>query len=278
MVKNFATLIYRGFLQTCNPLFSCCGIFIFLLAISPIIGCKTNQLLGGDDQKLSSSENIDRHQSEIDIPDYLVPLAEKGCYISLNHSNIKPYCDPRETVDDCEPEQTIDSVFIASCAQINLKQMNLSNQLLKYSNFNAANLSNSTLVKTNFKNAYGQWAEFKSIQANYALFSGGVFTGANFFKANLVGAEFVGSSLLEANFKNSALNGAKFDYANLRKANFTNANLVGVSFKNAYLKEAVFDGANLYHADFSQAQELSNADFSGAKNINQAKHLDLSNR
>ncbi|MCE9651907.1 MAG: pentapeptide repeat-containing protein [Nitrosarchaeum sp.] len=96
--------------------------------------------------------------------------------------------------------------------------------------------------------------------------------GANLHNATLKGANIGNADLSNANLQGSDLKGADLSYtrlwgANLHGANLQDSNLEGASFRSADLTLANLQNANLKNADFPITANLSNTDFSNAKNF-----------
>ena len=126
-----------------------------------------------------------------------------------------------------------------------------------------ANLSGLKALKLKASKMDFRGANFSGSSMNDSDFSGSDFSGANFKYTSLSR-----SNLKGANFSNASFNGSY-----LEQCVFEGANLSGAKFIEANLSFAIFTGANLSNADFTKVrvENLSSANFSGAKNLNKAK-------
>ena len=104
-----------------------------------------------------------------------------------------------------------------------LRNSDMTNALMKDSEFPGADFTQCLFVNTRLIRA--------------------VMTGADFEYTNCSYADFSGGGLDKTNFKNALLKNVNFQGARLRHADFSGADLEGTYFYGAHLKETNFTGA-----------------------------------
>lgn len=135
--------------------------------------------------------------------------------------------------------------------EIDMRNMNFQNDILKNCKFDLLNLtgsnfSNCNLLKSNFSNSN--------------------LTDTNFTDAKLEGVNFSKANLTGAKFNNAVLVKAIFDSAILHGADLSNANLSDAKLKKAGLYNAKLTDADLAGTDFTGTEGLSDEQLRSAKN------------
>lgn len=142
---------------------------------------------------------------------------------------------------------------VPNCVSQNLLGRDLSQGVLRNSDFTEANLRGADLSEADLYNAD---------------FSGANLDGVNLRNANLRGARFIGASLIKADLRGAHLGDTDFRGANLNETDFTQADLTqvylqGVTLAGAKLVEADLRRKNLAGVVFTTA-DLTNANLSNA--------------
>ena len=119
--------------------------------------------------------------------------------------------------------------------------------------FQQTDLDNSTLIRSDFTEAYLQSAKLRYVDAKGAIFK----------KAHLYKASFKYAWLNNADMQCVDAREAHFNKAFLIKTDFVGADLSGAKFIGAYMAETMLGLSNVTGADFSEAIGLSPTAFDG---------------
>ena len=116
------------------------------------------------------------------------------------------------------------------------------------------NLSQSTLIKPDFRGAILTNSQFQKSQIQQGTFAEAELTGSDFSESNMPGANFTKANLADASFEG----------ATLLKAVFSGASLLDVSFVSANVNGACFTGSRVEGCDWKSAK-FGNNSFSYAE-------------
>lgn len=172
---------------------------------------------------------------------------------------------------------------IADLSGADLREVDLTDALLRNVGLNRTNLIRATLDRANLTEARLEGANLSSarmIRANLqrAGLADASLTGADLADANLshadmqaarlgqanaVGANFQGANLRQSDWQEADISSANLRGVNLKEANFAGARLRGTDLRNAQLQNASFKDANL-NTVILQGANLTNVDFAGA--------------
>jgi uncharacterized protein YjbI with pentapeptide repeats/energy-coupling factor transporter ATP-binding protein EcfA2 len=142
---------------------------------------------------------------------------------------------------------------------VNLRNAQLAEIDLSFSDLSGAHLASANLAGANFRRAILKEANLEGAMLPQANFSAADLRGANGSRANFSGVNLENADLTDGNFKN-----ARFCDARMIRAKFTGADMAGADLQYAKMTEADFADCDLSGADLTR-QVMRLANFRGAK-------------
>jgi len=139
--------------------------------------------------------------------------------------------------------------------------VNISNSLLRESDFDNARLSYAKLINSDF-------TQSTFVNADLSNVSG---MEANFSKANLKNSNLSQSNFYGSSFEQSIITGAIIKNSNLELVNLSEANLINCDLSGSDLSDAYLYGTILYGADLSKTKGLTKDQLKVSRTNNSTK-------
>lgn len=177
------------------------------------------------------------------------------------------------------------------------KRLDLSNAILKETDFSKENLSKAILLDANLENAdlsFADLSEANLIDANlrnanlsYANLQGTILQSCNLSEArleyakmsgaNLENSNLQGAILAEADLSRTKIHGANLDEVDFTGATLNDVNFTSISLRNTILRNSYLQGADLSNVSDLREEQLSGTDLNGAKLPEETQKFELLN-
>lgn len=261
------------------------GLLGLLLTSVPIILLwQQNRLFDFQNQKVSKQTELFKNQNELVKTQIKLLEADRRSSLNFLLGNLLDQIS-RELEDKSNPSRSLSEATIGRIAGLSqsfrpyyyLEGDSLTSELLSPERGQLLiALVNSNLNKNTYDNIF-EFSDFSAAELSNTNFEDAYLNGvnltrANFESANLSRATLTGSFLVDANMTNSQLIGTKFFNcylmgANLRRANMSGSIVAEANFREVQLDSVNFTAAFIYRTDFTNVTGFSNKSARNARAI-----------